>query len=201
MKPGLLRLLSLREQTEAVEETMIDERARFARIAKKGPTGAVSSFNLFETPVAIAARMIAMAGPLEGLRVLEPSAGLGRLYNAASAGDWVLVENAPQCCEHLYRLGAKLIQDDFLACDEVRLGGKFDRIVMNPPFHRGTDCRHFSHARRLLRKSGMIVGLCYDGVQQNRVLKPIADTWEVLPSDTFKECGLTVSTVLLTIRN
>lgn len=197
---GMLRLKHLREQCEAVEEVMADERVRFAALAKNGPTAAVSSHNLFETPTAIADRMAAMLGPLDGLRCLEPSAGLGRLYRACRGGDWVLVEQAPQCCEHLFGLGVRLIQDDFLGCDADRLGGQFDRVIMNPPFRLGLDFRHIEHAFSLLRPSGLLVGLCYDGTRQNKRLRPLVDTWEVLPPGSFRSEGTQAGVVLLTWR-
>lgn len=200
MNIGRLRLFQLRERTEAVEEAMIDERARFAALDRKGPTAAVNSFNLFQSPTAIADRMAAMLGPLEGLRCLEPSAGLGRLYRACRGGDWVLVEQAPQCCEHLFGLGVRLIQGDFLACDADRLGGLFDRVIMNPPFRLGLDCRHIEHAFSLLRPSGLLVGLCYDGARQNKRLRPLVDTWEVLPPGSFRSEGTGAGVVLLTWR-
>lgn len=195
---GVLRLLRLREQTEAVEESMVGERARFARIAKKGPTEAVSAFNLFQSPVAVAERMAALLGPLDGLRVLEPSAGLGRLFHAATGGDWVLVENAPQCCAHLFELPARLVQDDFLACDVDRLGGLFDRVLMNPPFKMGADVRHIRHAFGMLKPGGRLVALCFNGSRQNAKLRPLVDSWELLPEASFASEGTRASVALVT---
>ena len=48
---GKLRLLGLREQTEAKGEQIAEERGRFHRLAREDQAPrAVSSFNLFQTP-------------------------------------------------------------------------------------------------------------------------------------------------------
>jgi hypothetical protein len=179
---------------------MAEEAKVIEKIKSEGQTEAVSSFNLFQTPKALAQKMADMMGDLDGQRCLEPSAGLGRLYKACDGGDWLLVEQSNDLCRHLYELGVKLINDDFLLCSEERLGGQFDRIIMNPPFQRGTDIRHITHAKRMLKPGGLLVALCYNGVRQNQHLRAIADTWEVLPENTFRSEGTAASVVLLTIR-
>jgi phospholipid N-methyltransferase len=194
---GTLRLLSLREQTEAVEEAMVGERERFTRMAKNGPTEAVSSHQLFQTPKAVAERMASILGPLDGMRCLEPSAGLGRLVDACEGGDWTLVEQSPDLCRHLYARDARLIQGDFLSCDVARLGGLFDRAMMNPPFTMGTDIRHICRAFELLRPGGVLVSLCYNGAKQNAKLRPLVDSWEVLPESSFASEGTRASVALV----
>lgn len=196
-RTGILRLKHLREHTEAVGEDMEVQRERFKALEQREPAKVVSSFNLFQTPVGIASEMISKLGPLDNKRILEPSAGLGRLY-AGPPGEWVLVEQDAGCCEHLYTLGVKLIQDDFLLCDERRLGGLFDLIVMNPPFKMGRDVKHILHAYNLLANKGTIVGLCYNGIKQNKHIKPRVDTWEILPEGSFKSEGTKASVAMFT---
>ena len=74
----------------------------------------------------------------------------------------------------------------------------FDAVIMNPPFKRGLDIKHIKHAYQFLRVGKPLVALCYNGKKQNAELKPWADTWEVLPSGTFKESGTGAEVVLLT---
>jgi phospholipid N-methyltransferase len=204
-KTGLLRLRHLRERTEAKAEEMDAERKRFARLAsEQEKPRAVSAFNLFQTPPAVAARMVSLAGPLDGVRVLEPSAGLGRIYRAIreeSDCEVVMVEQSADCCRELYGQteAGRLVQDDFLLCDAERLGGLFDVVLMNPPFKQGRDIKHIRHALTLLRPGGLLVGLCFNGNRQNKQLKPIATTWEPLPADSFRESGTRASVVMLTI--
>jgi hypothetical protein len=52
----------------------------------------------------------------------------------------------------------------------------------------------------LLTDDGLIVSLCFDGVRQNRELRPIASSWEVLPAGSFKEAGTMASVVLATFK-
>src|SRR5205085_3010829 len=129
---GRLRLRHLMECTEAVQHEMADERPRFMRLAKADAAPrVVSSFNLFQTPKPLAARL---AGMIPGGRTLEPSAGLGRLYRAVRALHTdcpiTLVEASPDCCRELYRAtendaASALIQGDFLTCTAERLGRLF----------------------------------------------------------------------------
>jgi phospholipid N-methyltransferase len=203
---GLLRLRHLHEVTEAKGQEMDEERGRFERLARDdSKPRAVSSFNLFQTPEPIARRMVELCGDLDGLRVLEPSAGLGRIYRAireTSDCEVVMVEQSADCVRELYDQteAGRIIQDDFLGCDEDRLGGLFDVVVMNPPFKMGRDVKHIQHALKMLKPGGMLVSLCYDGMKQNRDLKPIADSWELLPAGSFKSEGTSAGVCLLTIQ-
>jgi len=207
MNTGKLRLLHLRDQNDAAGEAMSRERDRFARIAGEEPTRAISSFNLFQTPEDIAADMAAtLAGLIPaGGRVLEPSAGLGRLCRSArrhGLGPIVMVESSPECCAELYRqseqTGYRLVQADFLACDAGRLGGLFDGVIMNPPFKQGRDIKHIRHAFAMLKPGGVLISLCFNGVRQNKHLRPIVDTWQELPAGSFKAEGTAAGVALLT---
>jgi len=197
-----LRLRHMLETTEAIGERLDELRPRFERLAD--PASAprvVSAFNLFQTPEPLARRLaeLARAGGRALGHVLEPSAGLGRLYRAARAGEQesgavacpiTLVELASQCAGELYRATegdeqARLIVGDFLAQTADRLGGPFDTVLMNPPFKQGRDIKHIRHALAMLRPGGRLVALCYAGPRQVAQLRPLASTWEELPRGTF----------------
>lgn len=60
---------------------------------------------------------------------------------------------------------------------------------MNPPFKMGRDIKHILHARTLLKPGGLLVGLCFAGSRQKSKLRPLVDSWEELPPDTFKSEG------------
>ena len=147
--------------------------------------------------------MISKAGNLEGKRILEPSAGLGRIYSGIKENngeDITLIEQDASLCSELYKMTeadkeTKLLQGDFLSKD---LDG-FDIIIMNPPFKMGTDIKHINHALRMLNKGGLLIALCYDGVKQNKQLKPISDTWEALPENSFKDSGTSANINIITI--
>jgi hypothetical protein len=204
-----LRLLHLREQTEAVGETMAAERGRFRRLAREDSAPrAVSAFNLFQTPPELAARLAALLGPCE--RILEPSAGLGRLYRAVREADHtggvVMVEQSPECCRELYDITADdsaawLFQGDFLARGQTSLGGLFDGVLMNPPFKMWRDIKHIEHARQFLAPGGKLVALCANGPRQRVKLMPEADYWEDLPAGSFKSEGTNVNAAICVFEN
>lgn len=203
---GRLRLRHLLEVTEAAGEEMAEERPRFQALAREDAAPrVVSAFNLFQTPEPLAAKAAQLVGKFG--RTLEPSAGLGRLYRAIRAIDAgcevVLVDNSPECCGELYRMterdaNARLIQLDFLDCTAERLG-LFDSIVMNPPFKMGRDIKHIKHALTLLAPGGRLVAICANGPKQNEQLRPLADSWEVLPAGCFKESHTNVSAAIMVI--
>ena len=197
---GLQRLHNLKDETEATAAEMAIERGRFDQIRDDGPTVAVSAFNLFQTPEPIAWQLAGMI-PAGG-RVLEPSAGLGRLVSAidrrARPDELVAVEIAPQCAEQLYRLDCcELWQRDFLELTPDDLG-LFDAILMNPPFKMGRDIKHIRHAYKFLKPGGLLVALCFNGVRQNKELRPWAGSWSVLPEESFKAEGTRASVALMT---
>ena len=209
MKPGTLRLLHLREQTEAAGDTMAGERGRFAALAD--PASAprvVVSFNLFQTPPELASRLAGylLPGLGDDARILEPSAGLGRLYRATReaghAGPLVMVEQSPDCCRELYDLtaddrGATLRQGDFLAMETAELGGPFDGVIMNPPFKQWRDIKHIRRALMHLNPGGRLVAICANGPRQRAALQDDATDWIELPSGTFRETGTNVNAAIV----
>jgi tRNA1(Val) A37 N6-methylase TrmN6 len=138
-------------------------------------------------------------------RVLEPSAGTGNIMAALLAEndtiDLQAVEINQQLCKSLQRLYPEIpiFCRDFLGYTS-EFNHHYDRIVMNPPFANAQDIAHIKHAMTLLVDDGLLVAICANGPRQNEQLKPLADSWEVLPDGTFSESGTNVSTVLLTLR-
>lgn len=202
---GLDRLAALDDATREADDRMGVHRARFARLARpESAPRVVSAFNLFQTPPALAALLVARLGPIVGL-VLEPSAGLGRIYYAVKAVDKhagvTLVDNSPECCRELFTItegdeNAHLIQRDFLELTPQVLG-LFSHIVMNPPFKCGTDVRHVLHARQFLAPGGRLVSIVAAGPRQKATLQPIATAWHDLPAGSFKSEGTNVETAIV----
>jgi 16S rRNA G1207 methylase RsmC len=126
--------------------------------------------------------------------VLEPSAGTGALVDALDAvpgAHVVAVEINPTLADNL-RLRSCTTHEircaDFLACNGDL--GTFDRIVMNPPFERGSDIKHVEHALTFLRPGGRLAAIVANGPRQQASLMERATHWEELPEGTFAGTGV-----------
>jgi SAM-dependent methyltransferase len=191
-------------ENNAAGYAMEEMRPRFQTLAGRHDNGtaprAVVAFNLFQTPREVAARMAELACVTPGARVLEPSAGPGRLIDAVrpyQPGHVVAVEIAPQCAAELYRReDCTLRQSDFLTLHPPSLG-YFDRIIMNPPFHLRADIKHIQHARQMLNPGGKLVALCMATHHREDALRPLCCHWERLPAESFKAEGTKINVVLL----
>jgi len=201
------RLHSLRMENDAAGYAMADLRPRFDRIAGRHENGtapkAVAVPQLFQTPPELAARLVALLGVIPaGARVLEPSAGLGRLLGALPAhAQTVAVEIAPDCTAELYRqdrTGVQILQRDFLTVDTSELG-LFDYVVMNPPFTMRSDIRHIQHALTFLKKGGKLAAFCLDTEHRRHAFKRIASSWIEIPKGGFKSAGTDVPTAIFVI--
>ena len=204
------RLHALRMENDAARFAQMDMKPRFDRLANRHENGtaprAVSAFQLFQTPPDLAARLVAAAGIKPGWRVLEPSAGLGRILDAlkpCQCGEVVAVEMAANIAGELFnqdRDGVRIVQRDFLTV-QPDVGNLFDAVVMNPPFHLRADIAHILHAVKFLKPGGTLAALCFDTPHRAAALKPLAATWEPIAAGTFGKEGTSVPTVLLTITN
>ena len=169
----------------------------------------MSAPQLFETPPDLAARMVALADIQAGQRVLEPSAGTGRLVELLDAFAWTAVEISADLCSilaaHTLREGeqrTEIVCEDFMHYS----GGLFDRVVMNPPFSGGQDIAHVQRAFSMLRPGGRLVAIMCEG-PFFRVgdegfrswLREAGGTSEQLPRGTFKESGTNVATRLVVV--
>lgn len=125
------------------------------------PTGDAESSQWF-TPPELAARIVEWAGVTPGLRVLEPSAGIGRFVRPLlrSGAHVVAIERDSRCFEVLrvehrvivgeHRLAAILA--DFLSVPV----NAADLAVMNPPFEDGA---MEAHVMRALEWAPRVVAL------------------------------------------
>ncbi len=216
------RLHTLRLANDEKRATMDALATRFERLRDRHVNGAapraVSAFQLFQTPPALAARMVELAEPAPGLTWLEPSAGLGRILRPILATDPATVcacEIDAELSGELFREfpGAILGQGDFLTRRPSWEGGgslivkpfpngpvQFDRVVMNPPFHMRADIRHILHALEFLKSGGVLVGLCLATHHRETALRHLTDQWETIAAGTFRSEGTNVETILFRIR-
>lgn len=185
------------------------EELEFAALREAARAGVqvVSAPQLFPTPAELAERMVEAAGIEPQHRVLEPSAGTGNILRAIGAGP------DKEAVEVNYRLAEALVQNppaagnlhvkhaDFLTCNGDL--GKFDAVVMNPPFENAVDIKHIQHALTMLKPGGRLVAICANGPRQRAALMPLAENsggyWEDLPAGTFEAAGTGVNTALVVI--
>ena len=173
-------------------------------------TGAVekikTKFQFFETPADLAARMAGLGRIEKGTRVLEPSAGHGRLALAARAlgGEVTALDINPACCAQLVGQGFETRLVDFTAEEPVE--PLFDVVLMNPPFAGRQDIQHITLAWEWLRPGGRLVAICSAGSLVNGAAVDLAFqgfVWRVsahverLPAGTFQESGTMVSAALI----
>jgi tRNA A58 N-methylase Trm61 len=164
----------------------------------------VSAPQLFPTPPEIARRVVELAEIEPHHRILEPSAGTGRMIKAlrdalGKDADIVAVEIKAHLAETVLRGGYRVPTHckDFLQCNGEL--GTFDRIVMNPPFHNGEDIKHIQHARAMLNPGGRLVAVCANGPRQQTAFQDEAEQWIDLPDDAFKEEGTGVRAAIVVL--
>lgn len=164
-------------------------------------------YQFFETPDHLAKRMVEIADIKENMTVLEPSAGHGAILKHLKTTEGLIscVEIDPKKCEKLFGIcGCVCVVGDYLKTDTT---GRFDRIVMNPPFTKQQDVDHVLKAWDDLAEGGKIVSIMSPGFtfRQNkksvefRNLVEENGWWEELPEETFKESGTMVRTVLVVL--
>ena len=179
----------------------------------------IKRLQFYQTPEPLARRMAGWAVPERG-RVLEPSAGHGRLVEAAlefgpaSVAAVEIDEQNVDVVSGAFPLGdgppVWTTCADFLDLSEAWLADPgfqgFDAILMNPPFTRNQDIRHVVAASRLLRPDGRLAAVVSNHFTfgEDRESKWFRERLEArgaeiygLPPDTFKAEGVGVSASLV----
>jgi phospholipid N-methyltransferase len=181
------------------------------------------SLGQFFTPTTLARYVVERARITSLDRVLEPSAGSGRIADAilseASGVDLVCVEIDPVLAQKLreeYGPCAQIVEADFLDTPaiEAALGSSsegFDVVIMNPPFLGNEGVRHILRAYSLLEPGGRLYAIAPKGAETGstidhaRLARLIDDSAEMmgevedLPEDSFAEAGTRVRTVLISL--
>ena len=173
------------------------------------------SRELFETPEDLAELMVREAELPSYAKVLEPSAGRGRI-TALVPEDCALtaVEIDPDDAAALAiaHPSATVLCRDFLSIAPEPI---YDAVIMNPPFvgsrtdgNTGGDVEHVSHAYKFLKPGGRLIAIVSNGaLMSDRKRKSAFQSWlasvdaevEELGPDTFAESGTRTVTALVCI--
>lgn len=202
------RLHSLRMKNDEAGYSMQEMRGRFERIGLRHENGtaphAVVAHQLFQTPNTLATQLAKMLKLKPGERILEPSAGLGRLIEAVlpyEPSEIVAIDVSMACVRELVQrkwAGVKILEQDFLLTERQQIG-TFDAIIMNPPFTHGSDIKHVFHAMKFLNPGGRVASICLSGERREREFKHMATEWFDFNSGAFKESNTNVPTSMFVI--
>jgi len=192
---------SRKEQAHLFES---DPTERIEQILLTGEISTPKDFGFFPTPAAIVARLIELAEIEPWMLTLEPSAGDGAIVRELARLTTV------ECFEIQLEKAAALRESGFaravFAQDFLQAAptGRYDRVLMNPPFaHRG-DVRHVLHALRFLKPEGRLVSVMSAGVlfRKDRLTREFRDLLErrgahieANPPDSFRVAGTCIHTV------
>lgn len=171
-------------------------------------TGVVISakkqFDFFQTPPHLAERMVELADVTPGLRVLEPSAGRGRILDALPRGiELETVELNPDNRRVLIQRGTAPVHDDFMTFEPC---SPYDAVVANPPFSEQQDIKHINRMFDMLKPGGRLVSVASQSIlyRSNRLtvefrqrLEGLGGRIELLPDNTFIDEGTQVRTCLV----
>lgn len=150
----------LNQTSESEKERAYQARLKELEVAAQQ----VQGNDLFPTPPAVVAKMLAIANIGDYERILEPSAGKGAIADAIlSEYDCIvdLCETSYTLRELLVHKGHDLVGHDFM---DYKPGPVYDCIVMNPPFSKCQDIDHVRHAFDLLKPGGRLVAIMSEGV-------------------------------------
>lgn len=151
------------------------------------------SHQFYPTPSELAEIAVGYADIEDGMAVLEPSAGQGGIADYLPAGS-MLVEVSALHCEILKEKGhSNVVQGDFL---NISLG-KFDRIVMNPPFSSGRWQAHVEHAAGMLADCGVLVAIVPSSANEKFKIPGFWIEWLGVYDDCF--AGTSVSVAMMRV--
>jgi predicted RNA methylase len=160
----------------------------------------------FYTPPDVVSTVLAYANPENGVTVLEPSAGDGAFADAIRerGARVTCVESDESAVRVLMSKGHEVLGVDFLALGNE--GFEFDMVVMNPPFTKGQDVKHVTHAFKFLRPGGSLFAIMPSGFEHNDT-NPYRHFRDLLASNghilerfdnhEFRESGTDISTRLV----
>lgn len=200
-RSGIRDLVQLQAAVKRYAELRADKMKHDAiKEAERALVGSKVGIDFFPTPAAVARRMVETAGIEPGMSVLEPSAGNGNIAEEIrKAGvEPDVVEISESLRKVLKAKGFNIVGHDFNDTE-----GKYDRIVMNPPFSKNQDIEHVQRAYGMLKTGGRLVAIVGEGAfsRSGKTEQAFRD-WldsagaeiEKLPAGTFNDKSLLAQT-------
>lgn len=126
----------------------------------------------YPTPPSVAEPLLELARIGPEHRCLEPSAGLGALVSRMPRDRTTCVEVSPLRAKVLAARGFAVECADFLLWSAEKLGTRYDRILMNPPFDQGRWRAHLEAAAGMLAPGGRLVAVLPVGAKRAADLLP-----------------------------
>ena len=175
------------------------------------------SRQLFETPEPMAETLADWVSVNDCLTALEPSAGTGRLVSALSqhapGTSITAVEIDALCCKQLRELAKadpacdlQVHEQDFLTVLPESLG-RFDCVIMNPPFSGQAYIEHIFHAWQFVKSGGCLGAIVPTSWEFGSDRKTIAfrqfmaiyvgADYITQPHGSFSESGTQIATTML----
>jgi hypothetical protein len=149
----------------------------------------------YPTPEAVARAAIDMADIGDEHACLEPSAGTGGLADYLPKERTTCVELSELHCAVLRAKGYRADCMDFIQW--ANSAGRFDRVVMNPPFADGRALAHVEAAASLVSDGGRLVAILPASMRGKPVLPGWTAEWSGVFTNEFAGTGVSVAVVAL----
>lgn len=201
-----------------------DPREALAQVLDQGAVTMQPSqqqvYQEFWSPPWLADQMVALAQVQPGEAVCDPSAGTGHLLDAVLrvpgyrehrtsllVGYEIQPERA-RTLEQKYGAHVLIWCGDFLTHQSPAVHERlaYHVLLLNPPFAKGQDIAHVTHALGWLERGGRLVAVMPESIHWRKgkaadTFRALLDSWAAtctpLPEDTFQESGAHVKTLLV----
>lgn len=171
----------------------------------------------YPTPIEAVEHLCADLSLKVGQRVLEPSAGVGAICRKALRMGALVdaIEVHPARAEALHGLGHDALSVQCANFLNVAARPVYDRVLMNPPFDGTHWADHVRHAFDFLKPGGELRAILPVTAQVGETSKHKKfrawakqyapgrwdrALWRDLPAESFKEVGVCINTVVLTLK-
>ncbi len=166
LRANIRTVKSIKQAISALEELhqspVIDPLVKQIQEIERNLIGATIP-GYFPTPKPVCSQMVKLAMLQPGMRVWEPSGGKGDIASAIKEAAEVNLE----VCELNYNLRELLKLKGFnvIGSDCFDITTSYDRILMNPPFVKGSEITHIRYAFDGLVDGGRLVAIAPESIE------------------------------------